>query len=372
MSLAIEHRLRRRLDWPLLTIIAGIVLLSLPTIYSARLGAGGESAWLYVQKQALWLLVGAFAMALVNSIDHHQLKDLARPLYWLGALLLVVVLVVGTEVNGAKSWLAFGSVRLQPAELAKLTLILALADLFSDEGCDAGELGMLFRSGLVIGVPLLLILAQPDLGTALTCVAIWMAMLWWAGARWWQLLLIAAAGLAAFALLWHLDVLADYQKARIMVLFDPGADPRGQGYNIRNALIAVGSGGLDGQVWLQGTQTHLRFLPEAHTDFLFAVLAEEFGLLGAGTLLVLYAGLILRGWAVLARADSEFGRLVTVGCVAVLLTHIVLNIGMVMALLPITGLPLPFFSYGGSNLLMCLIVAGLLLNIGAREGALNY
>jgi len=372
MSLATEHRRRRRFDWPLLLFIAGILALSLPVIYSARLGAGSESAWHYVQRQSMWLVVGLVAMALVNSVDHHQLKDLARPIYWLGALLLVLVLIFGTEVNGAKSWLGVGAARFQPAELAKLALILALADLFSDEGCDAGELGMLFRSGLVIGVPLLLILAQPDLGTALTFVSIWLAMLWWAGARWWQLLLIVAAGLAAFALLWHFDVLADYQKARITVLFDPGADPRGQGYNLRQALIAVGSGGLDGQGWLQGTQTHLRFLPEAHTDFLFAVLAEEFGLLGAGTLLVLYAGLILRGWAVLARADSPFGRLVTVGCVTVLMTHIVLNIGMVMALLPITGLPLPYFSYGGSNLLMCLIVAGLLLNIGAREGALNY
>lgn len=372
MGLTAAPALRRRLDWPLLALIAGIVTLSLPTIYSARLGAGSESAWLHVEKQSLWLLFGLAAMALVSSIDHHQLKSLARPIYWLCALLLVAVLVFGTEVNGAKSWLGFGPFRLQPAELAKLALILALGDLFGDEGCDAGELGMLFRSSLVIGIPLLLILAQPDLGTALTFVAIWMAMLWWSGARWWQLLLILAAGLAAFALLWHLDILADYQKARITVLFDPGADPRGQGYNLRQALIAVGSGGLDGQGWLQGTQTHLRFLPEAHTDFLFAVLAEEFGLLGAGMLLLLYAGLILRGWMVLARADDEFGRLVTVGCVTVLFIHIVLNIGMVVALLPITGLPLPYFSYGGSNLLMCLIVAGLLLNIGARKGALNY
>ena len=372
MSFATEHRLSRRLDWPLLLFIAGILALSLPTIYSARNGAGSDTAWLYLQKQAIWVVVGLLAMVLVNSLDHHQLKDLARPLYWGGVATLVVVLIAGKEVNGAKSWLGFGSFSVQPAELAKLALILALADLFSDEGADAGELGMLWRSALVIGVPLLLILKQPDLGTALTFIAIWMAMLWWAGARWWQLGLIIVLGLVAFAVLWHSDKLADYQKARITVLFDPTADPRGQGYNLRQALIAVGSGGLHGQGWLLGTQTHLRFLPEAHTDFLFAVLAEEFGLLGAGTLLLLYLGLILRGWGVLARADSEFGRLVTVGCVTVWLIHIVLNIGMVMALLPITGLPLPFFSYGGSNLLMCLIVAGLLLNIGAREGAINY
>ncbi|NUQ00925.1 MAG: rod shape-determining protein RodA [Armatimonadetes bacterium] len=372
MREVIDHRLVRRIDWRLLAFVAAILAISWPTIYSAMLGFDSTAAWHYAQRQLLYAAIGAVFMVLVNTIDHHQLAGLSRPIYWASVLFLVVVLVVGREVNGAKSWLGVGMFRLQPSEFAKIAVIIALARLFSEAETDAGEWRTLFQSAAVLAAPLLLILAQPDLGTSLTFIAVWLVLLWWAGARWWQLALIVMLGLAAFALMWKLDILADYQKSRITVLFDPGADPRGQGYNLRQSLIAVGSGGWSGQGWLQGTQTHLRFLPERHTDFIFAVLCEEWGFVGAITLLLLYLGLVWRGLLIVLRADSSFGRLVALGCVTVILLHVLLNVGMVIGLLPITGLPLPFFSYGGSNLLTSLVLVGLLLNVGMRRGGINF
>lgn len=367
MSGYVERRLLRRCDWLLLAFVAGLCAVSLPVLYSATLGTGGDPAWYYVQRQALWMLIGLAGLLLVNTLDHHDFPDLARGAYWLSIALLVMVLVAGREVNGARSWLGLGSVRLQPSELAKLTVVLALARHFTLDEAEAGEAKVLFGSLMAVGLPLVLILCQPDLGTALVFVGVWLVMLWWGGARWWQLALIVGLGLAAFALMWRMDVLADYQKSRVSVLFNPGVDPRGQGYNLRQCLIAIGSGGIDGQGWLQGTQTHLRFLPEARTDFIFAVLCEELGLRGALLLLLLYLGLLWRGGVIVARADTPFGRHVAVGCLAVLLLHLVFNLGMAVGLLPITGLPLPFISYGGSNLLLNLTLVGVLLNIGMRR-----
>ncbi|MCC7490996.1 MAG: rod shape-determining protein RodA [Fimbriimonadaceae bacterium] len=368
----VDRRLLRRFDWGLLLCLVGIVAISLPTIYSATWTPEGATAWHFVQRQLVWLGLGVLAMVLVNTLDHHQFPHLTRAAYWTSLALLAAVLLIGTEVNGAKSWFSFGSIRLQPSEFAKLAVILALAKFFDDEEIDAGDWQTLCGSALILAGPLLLILAQPDLGTSLTFISIWLVLLWWNGARWWQLVLLIALGLLAFAALWWLDILADYQKARILVLFNPDADPRGQGYNLRQALIAVGSGGLTGRGWLQGTQTHLRFLPERQTDFIFAVLCEEWGLLGGAVLLALYGGLLLRGWTTVALADSRFGRGVAVGCTTILLTHVWLNIGMVLGVLPITGLPLPAFSYGGSSLLTTLTVVGLLLNVRMRRGGLNY
>ncbi len=372
MSTVVDPRLLRRCDWPLLVLVVAVFGLSLPTVYSATLAAGHDQAWHTVQRQLAWFAVGLLALLLVNTLDYHQFPQLTRTAYWCAVVGLVVVLAVGREVNGARSWLELGPIRMQPSEFAKVAVILALARLFDESDAPASDWQILAHSVMALSLPLLLILAQPDLGTSLTFIAVWLMLLWWCGARWWQLVGIVLLGLLAFALLWHLDLLQPYQKARIAVLFDPGADPRGQGYNLRQSLIAVGSGGLTGQGWLQGTQTHLRFLPEARTDFIFAVLCEERGLVGAAVLLLLYAAMIWRCLAIIGRADTRFGRIAGIGCVTILLLHVLLNVGMVVGLLPITGLPLPFFSYGGSNLLTNCVLVGMLLNIGMRRGGINY
>lgn len=360
-------RLLRRCDWPLLACVAGLVAVSLPTIYSATLRLDGSPNLTYLTKQVCWLAAGTIVLLLINTLDHHEFAELARPVYWLSIAGLLATVILGREVNGAKSWIDCGGFRLQPSEFTKLALVLALARFFTIDEADGSDIKDIVRSGAIVGLPLLFILAQPDLGTAISFVAAWVAMLWWGGCRWWQLLLILSLGLLLGAVMWHFDILAPYQKARVAVLFNPDVDPRGQGYNLRQSLIAVGSGGLWGKGWLQGTQTHLRFLPERHTDFIFAVLCEERGLVGAAVLIGLYIGLFFRGLGIVEQADTPFGRALAFGCLTFLLFHVVFNIGMVVGLLPITGLPLPFVSYGGSHLLTCLALLGVVLNVGMRR-----
>ncbi len=366
-----DQRRLRRLDWPLLLFVCGVLALALPTLYSASLASESAPNWYYLKRQMVGLLVGLLALLAANSLDHRHFAEVTRPVYWACIGLLIVVLAVGREVNGATSWLVFGGFRLQPSEVAKLALILALAQYFADDEVDGSEWPCLFRSLLILAVPVGLILLQPDLGTALTFFACWLVMLWWSGARWWHVLLILAAGLLAAAALWQLDVLQPYQKARVTVLFNPDVDPRGQGYNLRQALVAVGSGGVWGQGWLQGTQTHLGFLPEKRTDFIFGVLAEEGGLVAAALLLLFYGGILWRCTSIILAADSRYGRLLAVGCLAFLLVHLLLNLGMVVGLMPITGLPLPFCSYGSSNLVTNFALLGILLNVGMRRGGMD-
>lgn len=367
-----DARRWRRLDWLLIAAAVGLVAFSLPTLYSASLSADSGATWGYVRRQALGLGLGAIAFVLVNTLDYRHFADLARPVYWACIGLLVLVLIVGREINGARSWFAFGGFRLQPSELAKVALILALARYFADDETDAAAWPCLLRSALIAALPVGLILLQPDLGTVLTFGACWLVMLWWSGARWPQLAAVVGVAVLAAVLMWRLDVLAPYQKARVTVLFNPEIDPRGQGYNLRQALIAVGSGGLTGQGWLEGTQTHLGFLPERRTDFLFCVLAEELGFLGACGLLACYGLLLWRAGTVAMVAETAFGRLLATGCCAVYAVHVTLNAGMVLGVLPITGLPLPFFSYGSSNLLTCFVLLAMLTNVGTRSGRVPY
>jgi len=362
----------RRCDWPLLAAVVGVLALSLPTIYSASLVAeGGPDPFRFALRQAIWIGLAAVALLLATSLDYHLFPDLSRWVYALSLVGLALVLVCGREVNGARAWFHFGPLALQPSEPAKIAVLLALARWFAARAAPGPEPRGLAGSAGVLAPPVLLILAQPDLGTTLTFLVMWVAMLWWSGARVWQLGVLALVGVGLVAVLWRCDVLADYQKNRITVLVNPDIDPRGVGYNLRQSLVAVGSGGLTGKGWLQGTQTHLRFLPERHTDFIFAVLCEEWGLAGAALLLALYGLLFWRLWGLISIADDPFGRLLVVGCAAVLLFHVVLNIGMVLGLLPITGLPLPFFSYGGSNLLTSAVLVGIALNVGMRRRALG-
>jgi rod shape determining protein RodA len=365
----------RRCDWPLLAFLAAILLIGLPVLYSASIivdaapaaGLSNAQGWLYVSRQLVWLALGLMALLFVRGFDYRHLADAWFWLYLAAVLGLLAVLLVGREVNGSRAWFRLGGVAIEPAEPAKLALLVALARLFG-QGGEGGLTGSDFLRSLgLLAVPAVLTLLQPDLGLVLGFAAAWFVMVAWAGARWWQLLLIILAALALFALMWHFGLLKDYQKARITVLFNPDVDPRGIGYHLRQALIAVGSGGTSGKGWLLGTQTHLHFLPESRTDFIFAVLCEEWGLLGGAVLLLLYAGLFWRLWGIAALADDPFGRQLVIGSGAILVFNTVLNVGMAVGLLPITGVPLPFFSYGGSNLITSLALIGLVLNVGMRS-----
>lgn len=360
----------QRLDWPLVGFAVALLACSLPTIYSASLAAeGGSDPWRFASRQLVWCLAAPLALVLAASLDYRWLTDLGRWLYLLSLLGLVAVLLVGREINGARAWFRWGPLALQPAEPAKIALLAVLGRWFSRPDVEGDSLRNLVVSAALIAGPCVLVMAQPDLGEALTFVVMWLAMWWWSGARWWQVLAVLAVGGLLFAAMWHFNVLADYQKNRVTVLLNPGVDPRGVGYNLHQSLTAIGAGGLTGRGWLQGTQTHLRFLPERHTDFIFAVLCEEWGLAGAVVVLGLYYGLFWRLWGVINASTDEFGRQLVVGCGAMLLFHVVLNIGMVLGLLPITGLPLSFFSYGGSNLLASFVLLGIVLNVGlGRRG----
>ncbi len=358
----------RRLDWPLVAAALSLAGVGLAAIYSAALiGTDTTTATGYFERQAAWLVVGVVAALLALAIDYQLLAAVGPWLLAAGVVLLGLVLIVGVEINGAKAWFRFGSVALQPAELAKVGLLLTLAGQLGRRRGGPLSWPELGRIALIVGLPVILILRQPDLGTVLVFVALTGGIILWSGLSVGRLLLLGGLSLGLVAAVWHTDVLADYQKNRVLVLFDTKVDPRGVGYNLNQSLIAVGSGGARGQGWLQGTQTHLRFLPEAQTDFIFAAFCEEWGLLGAVVVLLLYAVMFWRMWGLILLAESETGRLIIVGAGALLLFHTLLNIGMVLGMLPVAGLPLPFISYGGSNLVTTCALLGLVLNVGARR-----
>jgi rod shape determining protein RodA len=274
--------------------------------------------------------------------------------------LLIAVALAGDVVNGARRWLHVGVTRFQPSEMLKLAVPLMLAWYFHKNESTL-RLRDYFVAGALLAVPLGLILRQPDLGTAGLVGTAGFFVIFFAGMSWRVMGSIAAAGAAALPLLW--PFLHDYQRRRVLTLLDPSSDPLGAGYHIIQSTIAVGSGGLAGKGWLNGTQSHLEFIPERHTDFIFAVYSEEFGLIGNIALLVLYALLIARGLMIAASAASLFGRLLAGSIALQLFVYAFVNMGMVSGVLPVVGVPLPFLSYGGTALLTLFIGMGILMSI---------
>lgn len=366
-------------------------------------------------RQLVWVALGWATLLLAARIPLRHLEELA-PLLYAGALAaLLLVLAAGPVVAGARRWFDFGPVRVQPAEMAKICLVLMLARLLARRLPERGQLRPVFVSFGLTAAPFLLVLKEPDLGTALAFPAIWLFMLFWYGTSWafllavgspaasavisfysetvarqawpWGLYLFLLMGvltLARFRLgagvllllgniatglgipfLWNL--LHPYQQARILTFFDPARDTQGAGYQVFQSKVAIGSGGLLGAGYLHGTQKGLAFLPERHTDFIFAVVGEEFGLLGAAALLTLFLALIMRGLDAAESARRPFGSFAAVGAVGYLCFHVVVNISITSGLLPVTGVPLPLLSYGGSNMLTTSFLAGLLVNVASRD-----
>jgi rod shape determining protein RodA len=352
-------RLAQGIDGPLFGLSLALVALGLATLFSASYELPGR-----VAAQAVNLAVALVAMWIVAQIPPQTLMRFAVPAYALGLALLVAVALAGDVVNGARRWLHVGVTRFQPSEMMKLALPMMLAWYF-----HKNEATLRMRdfavAALLLAVPVLLIARQPDLGTAVLVAAAGFYVIFFAGIGWKVLAALGVLGLASLAPLW--GMLHDYQRRRILTLIDPTQDPLGAGYHTIQSTIAVGSGGITGKGWLHGTQTHLEFIPERHTDFIFAVFSEEFGLLGNLLLLTLYALLIARGLMIAASAATFFARLLAASVTLMFFTYAFVNMGMVSGILPVVGVPLPFISYGGTALLTLFLGIGMLMSVHSHR-----
>ncbi len=343
------------IDLPLLTSLVLLAALGLAVLYSA-----GDREMMLVQKQMIRLGVGFLAMILLAQIHPDHLRRWSPLLYLIGILMLLAVILFGEAGKGAQRWLDLGLVRFQPSEMFKLTLPMTIAWFLADKRLPP-TLPRLLVSGLLTLVPVLLIAKQPDLGTALLVASAGAFALFLAGISWY---LIGAVGITMAALgplAWYL--MHDYQRQRVLTFLNPESDPLGTGYHIIQSKIAIGSGGIGGKGWLNGTQSHLEFLPERHTDFIFAVISEEFGLVGVSALLCLYLFIILRGLYIATQAQDTYSRILAGSLSMVFFVYLFVNAGMVSGLLPVVGVPLPLISFGGTSLVTILIGFGILMSI---------
>ena len=348
-------RLAEGIDSTLLVLMLALSMLGLLALFSASYEQPAR-----VANQLANLAVALIAMWLVAQVHPQTMMRFAVPAYVIGLAFLVAVALFGDVVNGARRWLHVGVTRFQPSEMMKLALPLMLAWYFHKHE-TALKLRNFATGALLLIVPLGLIARQPDLGTAALVGAAGFYVIFFAGLSWRVLGTLTGIGLAALPIVW--GFLHDYQRRRVLTLLDPSTDPLGAGYHIIQSTIAVGSGGLWGKGWLNGTQAHLEFIPERHTDFIFAVFSEEFGLIGNVVLLVLYFLLIGRGLYIAANAATVFARLLAGAISLMFFTYAFVNMGMVSGILPVVGVPLPFLSYGGTALLTLFIGAGILMSI---------
>lgn len=354
----------KHFDWWLFLAVFFLFCLSLAIIYSIDLGRSGQE-FLNFKKQLIFGILGIILMFIAAFSDWRLTRNITWPLYWLGFLLLVGVLFWGEARRATTGWFSFGAINFQPIEAAKIFLILALAAYFSRKAFIPG-FALVWQSLVLLSVYLVPVFLQPDLGGALVLGLLWFSLLLLQRLPRKYIFYLLIFGAIVVSLSWGF-LLQDYQKDRILVFVNPQHDPLGRGYNVSQSLVAIGSGGLFGQGIGEGTQSQLRFLPEAHTDFIFAVLAEEFGFLGIIFLLLLYLFLLFRIVQISKRVRDNFSLFVLAGVLLVLGIELVLNIGMNLGLLPITGLTLPFVSYGGSSLVSKFILIGIVQSIRLRS-----
>jgi len=362
----IDRRLLQNFDWPLLAMILLVVGIGIVNLYSAGSNHTPEGGTPVYVKQSYWLLVGLGVMLVTLTIDYRYLERLAYPLYIVSILLLIGVMVAGKTVSGSQRWLALGPVSFQPSELVKISLILVLARYFH----RLSPQGPLPVKDLVVPLVLLLVPAaliakQPDLGSAILVTLVGGSMILLVGVNWRTLAVGAVALVSAIPAAW--PFLKEYQRQRVRTFLNPEGDPLGAGYHIIQSKIAVGSGQFWGKGYLQGTQSQLHFLPEQHTDFVFSVFAEEWGFVGSAAVVLLYVGLCLWGLFIARNCKERFGQLLAAGVTALLFWQIFINLCMVTGLMPVVGIPLPLFSYGGSSLVTTMLALGLLLNLRMRR-----
>ena len=363
--LRIDRRLVAHFDWPLLVCALLVIACGLLTVLSATHVPGHVVSGLLL-RQVMWAGLGLIAIVAALSFDYHRLERYAYLLYAVALVMLVVVAVLGASGGGARRWIALGPASLQPSEFAKLALVIALArHLHRQIGDQPLPLRSVLISAGLLGPPAVLILKQPDLGTVVVLTLSMAALLLAAGLRLRFVLVVAAVLVPTAPYVWN--HLKPYQQRRVVSFINPNADPLGAGYHVIQSKIAIGSGMLEGKGYLHGTQNRLNFLPEQHTDFIFSVFAEEWGFLGVCVLVALYAALLLRCFIVASRARDSFGVLLAFGLTAMLFCQVLVNIGMATGSLPVVGITLPFFSYGGSSLLASMLAIGLLMNVSMRR-----
>jgi rod shape determining protein RodA len=364
VSVGLDRRVARNIDpyltgTTLLLCVFGLVMVYSTTRY-------GLHPLLFVRSQALHFVVGLLVAGVILAVDYRSFAAGAKWLYVINLVLLAAVLVAGRSSLGAQRWIPLGPLgQFQPSEFAKLAIVITLARHMSDRPGPYNSVRDLLPFLAHIAPPMILIFKQPDLGTALVYGAIFVGMLYAGGARRRDLAILGGAAMVVTPLLWR--VFKEYQRRRLLSFLDPSLDPRGAGYGIIQSKIAVGSGMMWGKGLFAGTQNVLQFVPEHHTDFIFSVVGEELGFIGAVVLLVLFYIWLARGVRAAAVARDRFGALVAVGIVSMIAFHVFVNVGMTVGIMPITGIPLPFISYGGSALMTMIWAAALLLNIGMRR-----
>jgi rod shape determining protein RodA len=352
--------LSRRIDGPLMAVLALTIALGVTVVYSASGGVGERM----LMGQGRNLAVALVAMWVFAHIHPQLLLRLALPVYLVGLALLIGVALFGEIRNGARRWLNLGFTTIQPSEIMKLAVPLALAWYFHRRE-QALRLRDFVIAGVILGIPFGLVLRQPDLGTAMLIGAAGFFVIFLAGLSWKIIASVAIVGAASLPFLW--SMLHDYQRQRILTLLDPMQDPLGAGYHIIQATIAIGSGGILGKGWLNGTQAQLDFVPERSTDFILAVFGEEFGLVGNVVLILLYLLIIGRGMMIAANASTVFARLTAGAITLSFFTYAFVNMGMVSGILPVVGIPLPIVSYGGTALLSILAGMGILMSIATHK-----
>jgi rod shape determining protein RodA len=359
----LKSRLRDSLDLTTLGTTLVLVAIGVFSVASATTeAAGGRSLW---RVQLMWLAVATVAALVVIAVDYHLWAEIALALHVGVVGLLVVTLIVGREIGGNRSWLVLGPLRVQPSELAKWTTCLVLAVYLARRVHDKAGLRELLEMAALAGVPIALVAAQPDMGTALIFLPIYLSALLMAGVRWKVIVSLLCVGLLLAPVAWFM--LEDYQKQRILTVFDPERDPSGFGYQVRQSKIAIGSGGLAGKGLFQGTQSQLNFLPAQHTDFILSVFTEQTGFLGAVSVLALFYYLFYRGIVAARSSQDRLGTYICMLVVAWLAGQVAVNVGMVLGRLPTIGVPLPLLSYGGSSLLSTLCGIALIVNVRTRR-----
>lgn len=348
----------------LLVSMFGLFLMGVITLYSATKGPGLGTLY---RTQALWFGIGLVMGAVIVFIDTQLLDKIAYFSYGVWLVLLILVMVIGHVGNGSQRWINLGFFHLQPSEFAKIAIVFTLAKYFSDDKKGSPyTLKRLIVPGLLVFPYFVLILKQPDMGTAGIVFLTAASMVLFVRVHWKSMLIVIVLAAVMLPLAYRFG-LRDYQRERVMTFLDPGRDPRASGYNALQCKIAVGSGKVFGKGYLKGTQSQLNFIPEQHTDFIFSVFAEERGLIGALLLLGFYGAYCLFSLRTVARARDKFEMLLAFGLTAIMFWHVFINIGMVSGVLPIVGVTLPFFSYGGSSLLTFMITTALLLNLSRKR-----
>lgn len=387
----LDKKLLKNIDWAFIGLIILIMAVSLVVLKSAsKQMLSGEKEYYYVIKQGVWFLLGLGVLVGVATFNYAKLMRLSPFIYVANLGLLLMVLVLGDVAKGAQRWINLGPVAIQPSEFAKIAIIITFASFLTKRQGKLNRLWDLIPCFMHVGIPMLLILKQPDLGTSLVFTAIMMGMLWVGGAKpkiMINIILVAmiCAGIIFGALFIATDgfqnppqelpiplPLKMYQLTRLIIFVNPQMDPLGAGYHVIQSQVAIGSGGFWGEGYQRGSQVQSNFLPEHHTDFIFSVVGEELGFWGSTSILLLYFLLLSRAVKIASEAKDILGTLLVVGVTSMFAFHVLVNVGMTIGIMPVTGLPLPLFSYGGSSTLANMIALGLIVNVNLRKRKLLF